>query len=182
MSKRTTKKVAKKTATKKKVATKKKTSRTKTRAAEKRPAKKMSRRMKRKTARAKQTTAEKPPQVPNKKALTLAQRSADGLAKAVGSWEFLIGSIVVIAIWVTLNVIGWAMEWDQYPFILLNLTLSCVSALQAPIILMSQNRQADRDRLMARYDYIVDRQAEREIREIQEDLREIKTMLHKMKK
>jgi len=64
------------------------------------------------------------------------------------------------------NVYAWVNEWDPYPFILLNLVLSCLAAIQAPIILMSQNRQSQKDRLKAEYDYKVNRRAEKEIREI----------------
>ena len=64
------------------------------------------------------------------------------------------------------NVYAWVGEWDPYPFILLNLVLSCVAALQAPVILMSQNRQAQKDRAKVEYDYKVNRRAERMIIEI----------------
>ena len=69
--------------------------------------------------------------------------------------------------------------WDPYPFILLNLCLSCLAAIQAPIILMSQNRQADRDRIKAERDYIVNRKAEKEINEVQESLNQIKKLINK---
>lgn len=81
-----------------------------------------------------------------------------------------------------LNLYGYVQHWDPYPFILLNLTLSCLAALQAPIILMSQNRQAERDRVTAKYDYAVNRKAEREIQKMQKDLNSIKRMLTEIRK
>ena len=69
------------------------------------------------------------------------------------------------------NVYAWVGEWDPYPFILLNLVLSCIAALQAPVILMSQNRQAQKDRIKLEYDYKVNRKAERMIEEILERVR-----------
>jgi uncharacterized membrane protein len=71
-------------------------------------------------------------------------------------------------------------KWDPYPFILLNLFLSCLAAFQAPIILMSQNRTTERDRKRAEYDYAVNRKAEREIEDIQKDLEDIKKMILKI--
>ena len=73
----------------------------------------------------------------------------------------------------------WVNQWDPYPFILLNLILSCVAALQAPVILMSQNRQAQKDRIKAEYDYRVNRRAERGIEQILKDLGSIKGKLSK---
>jgi uncharacterized membrane protein len=70
-------------------------------------------------------------------------------------------------------------KWDPYPFILLNFVLSTLAALQAPVILMSQNRAAERDRVNAKYDYQVNRKAEREIQNMQKDLEEIKDLLKK---
>ena len=118
---------------------------------------------------------------PIKKKLTLAQRYTDALADSMGSWGFLIGSIILIGIWIAINLLMIQYQWDPYPFILLNLALSSISALQAPIILMSQNRQAERDRMNARYDYLVDRKAEKEIRNMQGDLDEIKEMIRTLK-
>lgn len=112
---------------------------------------------------------------------TLAQQYTDAMANAMGSWGFLIGSILVIIAWIMINLLMVHYQWDPYPFILLNLALSSISALQAPIILMSQNRQAERDRINARYDYLVDRKAEREIRDMQADLEEIKELIRNLK-
>jgi uncharacterized membrane protein len=72
-------------------------------------------------------------------------------------------------------------EWDPYPFILLNFVLSMLAAFQAPVILMSQNRQAERERVTAKYDYLINRKAEREIQAIKEDLDYIKNMVSKKK-
>ena len=76
-----------------------------------------------------------------------------------------------------LNILVLIYRWDPYPFILLNLVLSCLAAVQAPIILMSQNREAQRDRIRAEYDYQINKKAEREIEDIQKDLDEIKKIL-----
>jgi len=80
---------------------------------------------------------------------TFGQRAADGIAKWAGSWTFIIGFLIILGLWVTANIYMWVNRWDPYPFILLNLILSCVAALQAPVILMSQNRQAQKDRIKA---------------------------------
>ena len=97
---------------------------------------------------------------------TFGQRAADSVARGAGSWTFIILFLVLLGLWMVVNVYAWINTWDPYPFILLNLVLSCVAALQAPIILMSQNRQAQKDRLKADYDYKVNRKAEKEIGEI----------------
>lgn len=113
--------------------------------------------------------------------LTLAQRAADAMTNIMGSWAFILLFIAYLLIWMGLNLYGFVREWDPYPFILLNLTLSCLAALQAPIILMSQNRQAERDRITAKYDYAVNRKAEREIQDMQKDLESIKRMLREIR-
>ena len=114
--------------------------------------------------------------------LTVGQRAADKLTAFAGSWYFIIGLLVFIAIWMFVNAMAMIYRWDPYPFILLNFVLSCLAALQAPVILMSQNRQAERDRATAKYDYQIDRKAEREIQNIQMGLDEIKAMLKKVRK
>ena len=99
--------------------------------------------------------------------LTIGQRSADIVAEIVGSWGFIIFFLVFIVIWMGLNAYVLLFGiWDPYPFILLNFVLSCLAALQAPIILMSQNRQSQKDRQRSEYDYAVNRKAEREILDI----------------
>src|SRR6185369_3607083 len=73
---------------------------------------------------------------------TFGERVADGVAKTVGSWPFIIIQSVLLIVWMTLNLVGWFYQWDPYPFILLNLALSFQAAYASPIIMMSQNRQA----------------------------------------
>ena len=102
--------------------------------------------------------------------LTLAQKSADLLAKAMGSWVFIILFITIMTLWISANVYALVSQWDPYPFILLNLALSCLAAIQAPIILMSQNRESQKDRIRSEYDYAVNRKAAREIEEIKKQL------------
>ncbi|MFZ5982389.1 MAG: DUF1003 domain-containing protein [Patescibacteria group bacterium] len=105
--------------------------------------------------------------------LTLGQRCADGITAIVGSWKFIIIQSVILVIWIILNVVAWINHWDPYPFILLNLALSFQAAFTAPIILMSQNRTAERDRKKAEADLATDRKAEREIQDIQRKLEEL---------
>lgn len=95
--------------------------------------------------------------------LTLGQRVADRVAITMGSWRFIIIQSVVLAIWVTLNIVAYIRHWDPYPFILLNLVLSFQAAYAAPIIMMSQNRQQDIDRRDAAQDYQINVKAELEI-------------------
>jgi uncharacterized membrane protein len=104
--------------------------------------------------------------VPKSRALTFGQRAADKITILVGSWQFIFGVVVFIIIWVGLNIYAWIENWDPYPFILLNLILSCMSAIQTPLILMSQNREEHKDRLRMEYDYKINKKAEKEIREI----------------
>ena len=109
--------------------------------------------------------------------LTVGQKAADKLTTFAGSWYFIIGLLVFIAIWMFINAMAMIYKWDPYPFILLNFVLSCLAALQAPVILMSQNRQQERDRISAKYDYQVNRKAEREIQQIAKSLNNIKRKL-----
>lgn len=108
---------------------------------------------------------------------TFGERAADMLTEYAGSWGFILTFLAFLMLWITVNVWAWIKTWDPYPFILLNLMLSCLAALQAPIILMSQNRAAEHDRINAKYNYQVNRKAEREIRNVQEDLEEIKNLI-----
>jgi uncharacterized membrane protein len=94
--------------------------------------------------------------------LTFGQRIADKVAKFGGSWPFILLFMAVMTVWIGTNAIGLA-KFDLYPFILLNLVLSTVAAIQAPIIMMSQNRQASKDKLLAEQDYQVNLKAEMEI-------------------
>jgi len=96
---------------------------------------------------------------------TMGQRVADRVAEVGGSWGFVIGFFLFLLVWIGINtaVLLWH-AFDPYPFILLNLLLSCLAAIQAPIIMMSQNRQEAKDRLRAEHDYRVNLKAELEIR------------------
>lgn len=102
--------------------------------------------------------------------LTRGERIADAIAAAMGSWSFIIAQSVVLAIWVALNVVAWAKQWDPYPFILLNLALSFQGAYAAPFIMISQNRQAERDRHQAEQDYRTNVEAEQRIEDLQRRL------------
>jgi len=95
--------------------------------------------------------------------LTFGQRVSDKLADVAGSWRFIFAFGVVLGVWVLLNTVALIHHWDKYPYILLNLILSMLAAIQAPVIMMSQNRQEDRDRVRAENDYEVNLKAELEI-------------------
>jgi len=110
------------------------------------------------------------------------QKAADWMTKWVGSWTFISLLFIFMAIWMVMNIYMMIYRWDPYPFILLNFVLSSLAAVQAPIILMSQNRQTDRDRVKAEHDYRINRKAELEIEDMQKDLEEIKQMIRGMKK
>lgn len=114
--------------------------------------------------------------------LTFGQRAADHMTEFMGSWTFLISFAAILIIWIFINIFAWWSHWDPYPFILLNLFLSCLAAIQAPVIMMSENRQSQRDRLAANYDHAVNRKAEREIQNIQKDLDEIKILIQHISK
>ena len=90
-----------------------------------------------------------------KEKYTLGQRAADSIAKFAGSWAFIFSFSGVLILWMVVNVLLAAGAFDPYPFILLNLVLSCVAAIQAPLIMMSQNRQEEKDRRRAENDYKV---------------------------
>jgi len=105
--------------------------------------------------------------------LSLGQRAADRVTAIVGSWKFIVIQSVLLVIWIIFNVVAWMHHWDPYPFILLNLALSFQAAFTAPIILMSQNRTAERDRRKSEMDLATDRLAEREIKQIHEHLEKI---------
>ena len=110
---------------------------------------------------------------------TLGQKAADKLTTWAGSWIFIIFFEIFIVIWMIMNTawLVFGQTWDPYPFILLNLALSCLAAIQAPIILMSQNREAQKDRLRAQYDYHVNLKAEKKIENLQEQLDRIERKL-----
>jgi uncharacterized membrane protein len=99
--------------------------------------------------------------------LTFGQRVADHVAGFGGSWSFILTFAVILAGWIAFNTLAILRQpFDPYPYILLNLVLSCLAALQAPVIMMSQNRQEARDRLRAEHDYRVNLKAELEIRQL----------------
>lgn len=91
---------------------------------------------------------------------TLGQRAADTIAKFAGSWAFIFSFTGVLVLWMVVNVLLASKAFDPYPFILLNLVLSCVAAIQAPLIMMSQNRQEEKDRHRAENDYKVNLKTE----------------------
>ena len=106
-----------------------------------------------------------------KQILTTGQRIADKVASFGGSWTFIISFGVFIFIWISINIF-WLVNkgFDPYPFILLNLILSCLAALQAPVIMMSQNRQEEKDRERAKKDYMINLKSELEIRTLHEKI------------
>lgn len=101
-----------------------------------------------------------------KEKYTLGQRAADAIARFAGSWAFIFSFTGVLVLWMAGNVLLAAGAFDPYPFILLNLVLSCVAAIQAPLIMMSQNRQEEKDRRRAENDYKVNLKTEIMIEEI----------------
>ena len=103
---------------------------------------------------------------------TRGQRLADNVAAIGGSWGFIIGFGVALALWMAWNIAGklWGAAFDPYPFIFLNLMLSTLAAIQAPVIMMSQNRAAQRDRENAEHDYVVNLRAELEIMHLHDKL------------
>ena len=104
---------------------------------------------------------------------TFGDRLADAVAAGMGSWRFIITQTIIVMVWMILNVIGIVYHWDPFPFVLLNLLFSTQAAYAAPIIMMSQNRQADRDRSQAEADYETNRRAKKEIEELQARLARI---------
>jgi uncharacterized membrane protein len=107
--------------------------------------------------------------------LTFGNRLADKLADFAGSWKFIIFFIVIMIVWIGINSFAlFAKPYDPYPFILLNLILSCIAALQAPIIMMSQKRQETKDRLRSQNDYNVDVKTEVFVEHIVFELKEIR--------
>ena len=108
---------------------------------------------------------------PPKEILSQGQKLSDRIARFGGSWKFIILFLVIIVIWISYNVIAIGKnEFDPYPFILMNLLLSCVAALQAPIIMMSQNRQEEKDRMRSENDYLINLKAEIGIRSLHQKM------------
>lgn len=117
------------------------------------------------------------------------QRLADSVATGMGSWRFIIIQTGIVAIWMILNIIAYMDHWDPYPYILLNLLFSTQAAYAAPIIMMAQNRQNERDRIQANEDFRTNVEAKKEIEELQirlntievDKLDKIVAMLEEMK-
>ena len=99
----------------------------------------------------------------HKGSLSFGQKLADSVANGMGSWRFIIIQSLIVIAWMILNVIGFMHHWDVYPFILLNLLFSTQAAYAAPIIMMAQNRQSERDRVQAMADYKTNVEAKQEI-------------------
>lgn len=126
----------------------------------------------------------------HKDTLSTGDRIADWIAYGMGSWRFIIWQTVFVIVWMTLNITAFIQHWDPFPFILLNLIFSTQAAYAAPIIMMSQNRQSERDRIQAQEDYITNKEAKKEIEALQIQLHDLETykldkiilMLEEMKK
>jgi len=121
--------------------------------------------------------------------LTIGQKIADTVADTMGSWRFIIIQSTLLAVWITLNVTAWVQRWDPYPFILLNLMLSFQAAYAAPFIMMSQNRQSDKDRIAAEIDHQVNAKAElgiglllKQVEDLQQSVNELQESAKKAKK
>lgn len=107
--------------------------------------------------------------------LTLGERMADRLADLAGSWGFIGFFVLFLALWIGLNSVQFLFKpWDEYPYILLNLMLSCLAAIQAPVIMMSQNRQETKDRLRSEHDYEVNLKSELEIQGLHDKLDQLR--------
>jgi uncharacterized membrane protein len=109
--------------------------------------------------------------------LTFGQRVADRFAQIIGSWRFIIIQSAMLAVWIALNITAYVYRWDPYPFILLNLAMSFQAAYAAPILMMSQNRQSEKDHLQAKNDYEVNLKAELEIMQLHEKFNELRDSL-----
>jgi uncharacterized membrane protein len=108
---------------------------------------------------------------PPREVISKGQKLSDKVARFGGSWKFIISFGIIIAIWIIFNVIMIkSKEFDPYPFILMNLLLSCIAALQAPIIMMSQNRQEEKDRMRSENDYLINLKAEIGIRSLHQKM------------
>lgn len=108
---------------------------------------------------------------PQQEKLTFGQRLADRVARFGGSWKFIISFAIILSLWIIINLLlSGRQRFDPYPFILLNLVLSCLAAIQAPVIMMSQNRQEVKDRQRNENDYQVNLKAEIEIRTLHQKM------------
>ncbi|MBS1651028.1 MAG: DUF1003 domain-containing protein [Bacteroidetes bacterium] len=113
--------------------------------------------------------AKSPEEIETEEKLSISQKLADKVADFGGSWKFIISFFLFIIIWMLYNLIV-SKPYDVYPFILLNLVLSCVAAIQAPIIMMSQNRKEEKDRQRSQNDYEINLKAELEIKQLHEKI------------
>ena len=111
---------------------------------------------------------------------SFGQRAADKIAKFAGSWGFIFSFVAVLVLWMVINVLMASNAFDAYPFILLNLVLSCVAAIQAPLIMMSQNRQEEKDRRRAENDYKVNLKTEIMIEDMHNKLNRILSQQEKI--
>lgn len=110
------------------------------------------------------------PQEVYRNKLAFGNRAADWVAGTVGSWRFVIIQSTLIALWCMLNAAAWIQHWDPYPFIFLNLVFSLQGAYTAPLVMMSQNRQDEIDRIDAHTDYLINQKVEEEIHVIMDYL------------
>jgi uncharacterized membrane protein len=110
---------------------------------------------------------------------TFGERLSDKIARFGGSWSFIISFMSIMSAWITINLVLKDKAFDPYPFILLNLVLSCLAALQAPVIMMSQNRQEAKDRARNEADHTINKKAEAEIRELMEHVKNLHAHLDK---
>lgn len=108
---------------------------------------------------------------PQKDVLTPGQSISDKVARFGGSWKFIILFSIILTLWILFNVVAARkLDFDPYPFILMNLILSCIAAMQAPIIMMSQNRQEEKDRVSSENDYLINLKAEMQIRSLHQKM------------
>ena len=125
---------------------------------------------------------------PEKENLAFGEKLSDNVAVFGGSWKFIISFFIVLTIWIIFNVLAiGTYKFDPYPFILMNLILSCIAALQAPIIMMSQNRQEEKDRKRSENDYLMNLKAEMQIRSLNQKIdllleEQIKTLFETQEK
>src|ERR1017187_4091631 len=109
----------------------------------------------------------------HKESLGFGQRLSDKVANGMGSWRFIIWQSIIVILWMAANVVGFIYHWDVYPYILLNLVFSTQAAYAAPIIMMAQNRQNQRDRANAQADYDTNIASKKEIEALQTQLNSI---------
>jgi len=101
---------------------------------------------------------------------SFGEEVADGITSEIGSWRFLIVQTIAVVLWVSINAAGLVFRWDPYPFVLLNLLFSVQAAYTGPILLLSQNRSAERDRIMAEHDYATNEKSEQLIESLLSEL------------